>query len=94
MPARRARSGPASRRRRVASTAPGRERRPRGAFGWLAPGALELAIAIRVAVVTRDDLRVHVGGGIVIDSDPAAELAETEVKAAGWRRALASLAAG
>ncbi|MCE9576150.1 MAG: anthranilate synthase component I family protein [Deltaproteobacteria bacterium] len=63
-----------------------------GAFGWLAPGALELAIAIRVAVVTDRDLRVHVGGGIVIDSDPAAELAETEVKAAGWRRALAALA--
>jgi para-aminobenzoate synthetase component 1 len=62
-----------------------------GAFGWLAPGALELAIAIRVAVVTDAALCVHVGGGIVIDSDPAAELAETEVKAAGWRRALAAL---
>ena len=38
------------------------------------------------------ELRVHVGGGIVADSDPAAELAETEVKAAGWVAALERLA--
>jgi len=43
-------------------------------------------------VLKGDELRVHVGGGIVADSDPAAELAETETKAAGWRAALARLA--
>ena len=60
-----------------------------GAFGYFgARGALDLAIAIRVGVMVGDELRVHVGGGIVADSDPAAELAETEVKAAGWRAAL------
>ena len=60
-----------------------------GAIGWLgAGGAFQLAIAIRVAVLTAAELRLHVGGGIVADSDPAAELAETEDKAAGWRAAL------
>ncbi len=63
-----------------------------GAIGWLGAGTVELAIAIRVAVLTDDALHIHVGGGIVADSDPHAELAETETKAAGWRRALASLA--
>ncbi len=63
-----------------------------GALGWLgAGGAFELAIAIRTATLASGELRLHVGGGIVADSDPAAELAETEDKAAGWRAALAAL---
>ena len=57
-----------------------------GLFG--ARGACELAIAIRIGVIKGSELRVHVGGGIVADSDAAAELAETEVKAAGWRAAI------
>jgi para-aminobenzoate synthetase component 1 len=66
-----------------------------GAFGYFgAHGAFDLAIAIRIGVLTSHELRVHVGGGIVADSDPAAELAETDVKAAGWVAALAKLAAG
>ncbi|MDQ3368408.1 MAG: anthranilate synthase component I family protein, partial [Myxococcota bacterium] len=63
-----------------------------GAFGYFGPGALELAIAIRTGVIAGRELRVHVGGGIVADSDPAAELAETETKAAGWIAALERLA--
>ncbi|MGE5181109.1 MAG: chorismate-binding protein, partial [Acidobacteriota bacterium] len=64
-----------------------------GAFGFFgAGGALDLAIAIRVGVLVGHELRVHVGGGIVADSDPAAELAETELKAAGWLAALEQLA--
>jgi para-aminobenzoate synthetase component I len=60
-----------------------------GAIGWLGEnGAFALAIAIRVAVLVNDELRLHVGGGIVADSDPRAELQETEDKAAGWRAAL------
>ena len=56
-----------------------------GALGYFgANGALDLAIAIRIGVLVGNELRVHVGGGIVADSDPAAELAETEVKARGW----------
>ena len=56
-----------------------------GALGYFgAHGAFELAIAIRIGVIKGHELRVHVGGGIVADSDAQAELAETEVKAAGW----------
>jgi para-aminobenzoate synthetase component I len=63
-----------------------------GAFGYFgANGAFDLAIAIRIGVLVGHELRVHVGGGIVTDSDAAAELAETEVKAAGWVAALAKL---
>jgi para-aminobenzoate synthetase component 1 len=63
-----------------------------GAFGYFgADGAFDLAIAIRIGVMRGHELRVHVGGGIVADSDPAAELAETELKAKGWIDALAKL---
>jgi para-aminobenzoate synthetase component 1 len=66
-----------------------------GALGYFgAGGAFDLAIAIRIGVMTANELRIHVGGGIVADSDPAAELAETETKAAGWVAALAALATG
>ena len=64
-----------------------------GAFGYFAPQGCELAIAIRIGVVKGYELRVHVGGGIVADSDPAAELAETDVKAAAWIAALDHLRA-
>jgi para-aminobenzoate synthetase component 1 len=64
-----------------------------GAFGYFgANGAFDLAIAIRIGVLVNRELRVHVGGGIVADSDPAAELAETELKAQGWVAALERLA--
>ena len=63
-----------------------------GAFGYFgARGAFDLSIAIRIGVIRGQELRVHVGGGIVADSDPAAELAETELKAKGWIEALAKL---
>ncbi len=63
-----------------------------GALGYFgARGRFDLAVAIRIGVIARDELRVHVGGGIVADSDPLAELAETETKAAGWRAALRGL---
>jgi para-aminobenzoate synthetase component I len=61
-----------------------------GALGYIgADGALELAIAIRTAVITPTELRLHVGGGVVADSSPDRELEETEEKAAAWRAALA-----
>jgi para-aminobenzoate synthetase component 1 len=64
-----------------------------GAFGYFgAHGELDLALAIRVGVLFGDRLNVYVGGGIVADSDPQDELAETELKAAGWRAALETLA--
>ncbi len=56
-----------------------------GATGWLgAAGDLDLAIAIRTAVVRHGELTVSVGGGIVADSTPETELEETEVKARAW----------
>jgi anthranilate/para-aminobenzoate synthase component I len=64
-----------------------------GAFGYFgAQGAFDLAIAIRIGVLVGRELRVHVGGGIVADSSPADELAETELKAKGWVAALERLA--
>jgi para-aminobenzoate synthetase component 1 len=65
---------------------------PRGAYtgatGWLgAAGDLDLAIAIRTAVLRAGRLSLAVGGGVVADSTPEGELAETEVKA----RAFAAL---
>ncbi len=56
-----------------------------GATGWLgAAGDLDLSIAIRTALVRGDRLTLSVGGGIVADSRPAAELAETEAKASAF----------
>ncbi len=58
-----------------------------GATGWLgAAGDLDLAVAIRTAVVRGDRLTLSVGGGIVADSRPAAELAETDAKASAFTR--------
>lgn len=58
-----------------------------GATGWLgAAGDMELAVAIRTAAITGTQMTLWVGGGIVVDSDPAAELAETNTKAQAFSR--------
>lgn len=60
-----------------------------GAIGWIgADGAMELSIAIRTILVEDQRLTFQVGGGIVADSDPAAEYEETLHKAHGMLRAL------
>jgi anthranilate synthase component 1 len=53
-----------------------------GAVGYVGWGArtLDTAIAIRTCVIRGDRAWVQAGAGIVADSDPAAELAETELK--------------
>jgi para-aminobenzoate synthetase component 1 len=57
-----------------------------GATGWLgAAGDLDLAVAIRTALVAGGRLSLSVGGGIVADSLPESEWAETETKAAAFR---------
>ena len=54
-----------------------------GAVGWLdTDGNGTWAVAIRCAQLSDDGTtaRLHAGGGIVADSDPLAELAETQAK--------------
>ena len=53
-----------------------------GALGTLWPnGDLELALTIRTFAISEDRVHLWVGGGIVWDSDPEAEIAESWVKA-------------
>ncbi|NGP54676.1 aminodeoxychorismate synthase component I [Thioalkalivibrio sp. XN8] len=66
---------------------------PRGAYtgsiGWLAPdGALDLNILIRTMELGPAELRFRAGAGIVYDSVPELELAETRAKAKGLLLAL------
>lgn len=59
-----------------------------GYVGWGA-AALDTAIAIRTAVLSRGKAYVQAGAGIVADSDPAREYQETENKAQAVLSALA-----
>ena len=61
-----------------------------GAVGYVGWGAttLDTAIAIRACVVRRDRVIVQAGAGIVADSDPLRELAETDAKAKAVLHAL------
>ena len=52
-----------------------------GPVGWMdAEGNGEWGIALRCAQIAGNRARLFAGGGIVAGSDPAAELAETQVK--------------
>ncbi len=52
-----------------------------GPVGWIdASGDGEFCVALRCALLRGRSARLYAGAGIVRDSDPAAELAETEVK--------------
>jgi salicylate biosynthesis isochorismate synthase/menaquinone-specific isochorismate synthase len=54
-----------------------------GPVGWTdATGDGELCVALRCALLRGSEARCYAGNGIVAGSDPAAELAETEVKLA------------
>jgi anthranilate synthase component I len=60
-----------------------------GSMGWLgANGALDLNILIRTMEVAPGEVRFRAGAGIVFDSVPEAELAETRAKAKGLLLAL------
>jgi para-aminobenzoate synthetase component 1 len=62
-----------------------------GAIGFLAPGRARLSVAIRTAVLHDDGEVDHgAGGGIVADSDPDAEHAESLDKAAAFLRAVSA----
>ena len=59
-----------------------------GAVGYLGfHGDMDLAIAIRTAVVKDGRIHVQAGAGIVADSDPASEWQETQNKALAQLRA-------
>jgi anthranilate synthase component 1 len=63
-----------------------------GAMGYLGlDGRIDLNILIRSMLVQHHTIRFRTGAGIVADSEPAAELAETEAKARGLARALDAL---
>jgi para-aminobenzoate synthetase component 1 len=59
-----------------------------GAIGYLADGVMEFNIAIRTMIARDGKVHISVGGGIVADSDPAAEYDETLVKARAMFAAL------
>lgn len=60
-----------------------------GSMGWLAAdGALDLNILIRTMEMSPGEVRFRAGAGIVFDSVPEAELAETRAKAKGLLLAL------
>ena len=62
-----------------------------GSFGYLnRDGSMDLNILIRTMVLRGNTLRLRAGSGIVADSVPDAELAETRAKAEGMLRSLRS----
>jgi anthranilate synthase component 1 len=63
-----------------------------GSMGYLGlDGSLDLNILIRTLTVSGDRVEFRTGAGIVADSRPQAELAETRAKAQGLLRALGRL---
>ncbi len=62
-----------------------------GSIGYLnRDGSCDLNILIRTITAQGGVFRFRAGAGIVADSDPEQELAETRAKAEGLRRALAT----
>ncbi len=60
-----------------------------GSIGYLnRDGSCDLNILIRTITVQGSAVRFRAGAGIVADSNPAQELAETRAKAEGMLRAL------
>jgi len=63
-----------------------------GAVGYLTfAGDLDFCITIRTAVVTREEVSIQAGAGVVADSDPETELRETRAKAAALLPAVAPM---
>ena len=57
-------------------------------YRWFFRSLLVQGIILRTAVVKDGVMHVTAGAGIVADSDPAAEQAETDVKISAMRQAL------
>jgi anthranilate synthase component 1 len=74
---------------RIAELEPDQRGPYAGAVGYLGfDGALDTCITIRTATIARGVCRIQAGAGIVADSDPAAEEAETRAKARALLRAI------
>jgi para-aminobenzoate synthetase component 1 len=66
-----------------------------GALGWISLGGdLDLAVAIRTAAAARGRVVYHAGCGIVADSDPELEFAESAAKARAFLAALGARETG
>jgi len=75
----------------IESLEPARRALYGGCVGYLdAAGDMDMAIAIRTAVLHNGVAYVQAGGGLVADSDPVAEQQECENKAAAVLRAVAA----
>ena len=60
-----------------------------GSFGYIkTDGTMNFNILIRTIFITENKIVFNVGGGIVADSDPEAELEEIKLKAKGIMSAL------
>lgn len=60
-----------------------------GAIGWLGgDGSCELSVVIRTLIIRGEKFEFQVGGGIVADSSPEAEFAETIDKSIGILKAI------
>ena len=65
-----------------------------GALGWVGHDRIDLGLTIRTAAADGERLHLWAGGGITWGSDPDAEVAEAEAKAAPLRAALRGAASG
>jgi para-aminobenzoate synthetase component 1 len=65
-----------------------------GALGYLTPGRLDLGLTIRTIAVAGGAVHLWTGGGITWGSDPWAEVAEAEAKAAPLLAILSALTRG
>jgi para-aminobenzoate synthetase component 1 len=64
-----------------------------GAIGYFSfDGRIDLSVAIRTMTLSAGRARFNVGGGIVAESDPAAEYEESLLKARALLRALGARA--
>lgn len=74
---------------RIAALEPGGRGRYGGPVGWVdADGNGEWAVGVRSAELAGRRATLYAGGGIVADSDPEAELAETQAKLSAMLAAL------
>ena len=60
-----------------------------GALGWIDRDKIDIGLTIRTVAVDAERVHLWAGGGITWGSDPEAEVAEADAKAAPLRAALA-----